>query len=66
MFTQYSRRPVAAVVLGLASVLALTSCSSGQEAVGPDSGEAAEVDGAISLTYLQKQGDQEYFVGEAA
>ncbi|MFI1188327.1 substrate-binding domain-containing protein [Streptomyces californicus] len=66
MFTQYRRRPVAAVVLGLASVLALTSCSSGQESVGPDSGKAAKVDGAISLTYLQKQGDQEYFVGEAA
>ncbi|MGW2303971.1 substrate-binding domain-containing protein [Streptomyces sp. NPDC001809] len=66
MFTEYNRRPVAAVVLGLASVLALTSCSSGQQAAGPGGGEVARVDGKISLTYLQKQGDQEYFVGEAA
>ncbi|MED7947938.1 substrate-binding domain-containing protein, partial [Streptomyces sp. BE303] len=29
-------------------------------------GEVAKVDGKISITYLQKQGDQEYFVGEAA
>ncbi|MGW6970130.1 substrate-binding domain-containing protein, partial [Streptomyces sp. NPDC054952] len=25
-----------------------------------------KVDGKVSLTYLQKQGDQEYFIGEAA
>ncbi|MFF9498669.1 substrate-binding domain-containing protein [Streptomyces sp. NPDC014656] len=67
MFTEYHRRPVATAALGLATVLALASCSSGQQAsdTGSDGG-TAKVDGKISLTYLQKQGDQEYFVGEAA
>ncbi|MEU3401234.1 substrate-binding domain-containing protein [Streptomyces filamentosus] len=67
MFTEYHRRPIAAAALGLATVLALASCSSGRQASGSGGGgEAAKVDGRISLTYLQKQGDQEYFVGEAA
>lgn len=66
MFTQHNhRRPVAAAALGLATVLVLSACSSGQEAKG-ESTEVSKVDGKISLTYLQKQGDQEYFIGEAA
>ncbi|MEW5630202.1 MULTISPECIES: substrate-binding domain-containing protein [Streptomyces] len=66
MFTEHHRRPMTAAVLGLASVLALTACSSGQQAAGSGDADVAKVDGTISLTYLQKQGDQEYFVGEAA
>ncbi|MER8036069.1 substrate-binding domain-containing protein [Streptomyces hydrogenans] len=67
MLTEDNRRPVTAAVLGLATVLALTSCSSGQQAAGPaDGADLAKGDGTLSLTYLQKQGDQEYFVGEAA
>ncbi|MEE1792640.1 substrate-binding domain-containing protein [Streptomyces sp. BE308] len=59
-----SRRRTAAAT-GLLLTLGLgTACSSGQEAAGDD--PVTEVDGKISLTYLQKQGDQEYFVGEAA
>ncbi|MCX4554061.1 substrate-binding domain-containing protein [Streptomyces sp. NBC_01387] len=59
-----SRRPVA-VATGLLLTLGLsTACSSGKEAAHDES--VAKVDGKISLTYLQKQGDQEYFVGEAA
>ncbi|MFF9145013.1 hypothetical protein ACF1BN_09185 [Streptomyces sp. NPDC014861] len=58
---------MAAAVLGLTTVLALASCSSGRQEAGPGGGgDVAEVDGKIALTYLQKQGDQEYFVGEAA
>ncbi|MGW5423500.1 substrate-binding domain-containing protein [Streptomyces sp. NPDC003943] len=55
--------PVAATVL--AAALGLTACSSGQAPSG-SSGDVAKVEGKISLTYLQKQGDQEYFIGEAA
>ncbi|MFG2116730.1 substrate-binding domain-containing protein [Streptomyces sp. NPDC048718] len=58
--------PAAATVL--ATVLGLSACSSGQAPSG-SSGSADDVravDGKISLTYLQKQGDQEYFIGEAA
>ncbi|MET9885598.1 substrate-binding domain-containing protein [Streptomyces sp. NPDC006430] len=59
-----TRRRIAAAT-GLVLVWGLsTACSSGKEATGD--GTVAKVDGKISLTYLQKQGDQEYFVGEAA
>ncbi|WP_371666190.1 substrate-binding domain-containing protein [Streptomyces sp. NBC_01241] len=59
-----SRRRIA-VATGLLLTLALTTaCSSGKESSGGDA--VGKADGKISLTYLQKQGDQEYFVGEAA
>ncbi|WP_405010007.1 substrate-binding domain-containing protein [Kitasatospora sp. NBC_01539] len=60
-----TRRAVAAT--GLLLTLGLTTaCSTGQESTKPDAAPAAPVNGKISITYLQKQGDQEYFVGEAA
>ncbi|MFJ7272300.1 substrate-binding domain-containing protein [Streptomyces sp. NPDC099050] len=49
----------------MATMLVLAACSSGQEAKSETTG-VAKIDGKISLTYLQKQGDQEYFIGEAA
>ncbi|WP_405691417.1 substrate-binding domain-containing protein [Streptomyces sp. NBC_00057] len=64
MLSTPHRRTVAASI-GLLLTLGLsTACSSGKEEV--KEGTAAKVDGKISITYLQKQGDQEYFVGEAA
>ncbi|MDH6128083.1 substrate-binding domain-containing protein [Kitasatospora sp. GP82] len=59
-------RQAAAAVLGMVFTLGLTACSTGQESTASGGGQVAKVDGKISLTYLQKQGDQEYFVGEAA
>ncbi|MFE2561854.1 substrate-binding domain-containing protein [Streptomyces sp. NPDC059352] len=60
-----SHRRHIAIATGLLITLGLsTACSSGKETAAEDS--AAKADGTISLTYLQKQGDQEYFVGEAA
>ncbi|MFE4369164.1 substrate-binding domain-containing protein [Streptomyces sp. NPDC056835] len=60
-----SHRTRAAAAVGLLCGLALTTaCSSGKESTGK--GEAGPVTGKISVTYLQKQGDQEYFIGEAA
>ncbi|MEV7181365.1 substrate-binding domain-containing protein [Kitasatospora sp. NPDC093679] len=57
----------AAAAAGLLLTLGLTTaCSTGQESLKGDAGPTAPVNGRISLTYLQKQGDQEYFVGEAA
>ncbi|QKW09830.1 substrate-binding domain-containing protein [Streptomyces sp. NA04227] len=62
MFRTSRQRAAAA---GLLLTLGLTTaCSSGKESTGDDSVD--KVEGKISLTYLQKQGDQEYFVGEAA
>lgn len=66
MSTQRSRRGVAVAALGMVATLTLSACSSGQEATKPGGDGVGKVDGKISLTYLQKQGDQEYFVGEAA
>jgi L-arabinose transport system substrate-binding protein len=53
------RRPLAALV-GLLVALGLTACSSAPQGDG-----IGRVTGGISLTYLQKQGDQAYFVAEA-
>ncbi|MEU1423742.1 substrate-binding domain-containing protein [Kitasatospora sp. NPDC005751] len=64
MFRPTSRAAAAAgllLTLGLA-----TACSTGQESVKSGDASVAPVSGKISITYLQKQGDQEYFVGEAA
>ncbi|MFI9788759.1 substrate-binding domain-containing protein [Kitasatospora sp. NPDC051984] len=57
-------RLLAFTSLGITAALGLTACSTGQEST---SGAApiAPVSGKVSITYLQKQGDQEYFVGEA-
>ncbi|MCX4538830.1 substrate-binding domain-containing protein (plasmid) [Streptomyces sp. NBC_00841] len=57
------RRTSAALGL-LLTLSAAMACSSGKDDVKGD--DVAKVDGKISLTYLQKQGDQEYFIGEAA
>ncbi|WP_213456367.1 substrate-binding domain-containing protein [Rhizomonospora bruguierae] len=55
-------RAMAALIIGS---LGLTACSSGQEATdNPDVG--GQKTGPITIAYLQKQGDQQYFVDEAA
>ncbi|WP_371501739.1 substrate-binding domain-containing protein [Kitasatospora sp. NBC_00374] len=48
-------------ILGLTTAACSTGLPSGSSAADP----VAKVDGKISMTYLQKQGDQEYFIGEA-
>ncbi|MBP0455703.1 substrate-binding domain-containing protein [Kitasatospora sp. RG8] len=64
MFRTTSR---VAAASGLVFAVGLaTACSTGQEAGRSDDASVAPVGGKISITYLQKQGDQEYFVGEAA
>ncbi|MDH6114604.1 L-arabinose transport system substrate-binding protein [Kitasatospora sp. MAP12-15] len=63
MFTARTRG--AAAVLGAAVVLGLTACSTGQTSGAAGTASVAPVSGKISLTYLQKQGDQQYFVDEA-
>ncbi len=60
----YRTRVVAAAGLLLALGLT-TACSTGQESASSGA-SVAPVTGKISITYLQKQGDQEYFIGEAA
>lgn len=56
-------------VIGVACValaLGAAACSSGQESPGATSAEGDEpVSGPIEIAYLQKQGDQQYFVDQA-
>ncbi|MFE7563952.1 substrate-binding domain-containing protein [Kitasatospora sp. NPDC057500] len=63
--TRSTSRRAAAGSLVLALGLTAAACSDGQ---GTTTGKAsaAPLGGKISITYLQKQGDQEYFIGEAA
>src|SRR5437667_4456741 len=51
-------------VTGAALALMLSACSSGKE--NNSGGGTQPVSGKVSIAYLQKQGDQEYFIGEAA
>ncbi len=66
--SQRGGRPFVAAV-GVVGLLALGACSSGQEAPsGPAASTAAAPGGAsgpITIAYLQKQGDQQYFIDEA-
>jgi L-arabinose transport system substrate-binding protein len=54
-------------VLVAAAALALTACSSGQDtgASGDSSGKSGSASGTIRIAYLQKQGDQQYFIDQA-
>ncbi|GAA1270509.1 substrate-binding domain-containing protein [Kitasatospora nipponensis] len=66
MTTARNRRRTAAATVGLLVTLGLTACSTGQQTTKAGGGDVATVSGKISITYLQKQGDQQYFIGEAA
>jgi L-arabinose transport system substrate-binding protein len=50
-------------VVAIAVALSLAACSSGKESTSATSGK--KVTGKITLAYLQKQGDQQYFIDEA-
>jgi L-arabinose transport system substrate-binding protein len=53
-----------AVVAGVAVALSLAACSSGKGTT--TSGTGGKVTGKVTIAYLQKQGDQQYFIDEAA
>ncbi|WP_052391491.1 substrate-binding domain-containing protein [Streptomyces sp. NRRL B-24484] len=59
-------RPRPVGTLGLVLAVGLVACSAGRYPGASASDPDARINGKISITYLQKQGDQEYFVGEAA
>ena len=68
--TTWSRRRITAAGLAGAAALALAlaGCDSGQDTGGTPSGGAtgaATKSGDLEIVYLQKQGDQQYFVDEA-
>jgi L-arabinose transport system substrate-binding protein len=60
-----TRRPGGAfIAIAVAAALSLTACSSGKESSSTSANK--KVSGKITLAYLQKQGDQQYFIDEAA
>ena len=58
-------RSLAAVAVSAALILGFTACTSGQETAGGSGAAAGPKTGPITIAYLQKQGDQQYFVDEA-
>ena len=56
----------AALAVGACLALLLTACSSGSDSDDADTGaKGKKPSGTIKLVYLQKQGDQQYFIDEA-
>lgn len=60
--SQRARRGLAIAAVAV-TLVALSACTSGQEA--PTGGGGSNDDGVITIAFLQKQGDQQYFVDEA-
>jgi L-arabinose transport system substrate-binding protein len=60
------RKFMSLAAVGVVAALALSSCSSGQTNTATGSATAATKSGLITIAYLQKQGDQQYFVDEIA
>jgi L-arabinose transport system substrate-binding protein len=65
MFPSPRRGALAGLAL-LVAAGALTACSSGKTTSASTGGQQATKSGALTIAYLQKQGDQQYFVDEAA
>jgi len=61
----WKTKHVAGAAGALSLALMLTACSSGQASVVSAPTKTAKNSGAIELVYLQKQGDQQYFVDQA-
>lgn len=60
------RRRALAAAGALAALVALSACSSGMEEAGSGGGASSgPKDGPLTIAYLQKQGDQQYFVDQA-
>jgi L-arabinose transport system substrate-binding protein len=56
-------RTFGGALIAIAVALGLTACSSGKESTSTNTSK--KVSGKISIAYLQKQGDQQYFIDEA-
>jgi len=56
---------VGTAAAGIAASLALAGCSNGKAAASSTGAAAAPKSGQITIAYLQKQGDQQYFIDEA-
>ncbi|WP_116410191.1 substrate-binding domain-containing protein [Subtercola boreus] len=64
ILTRRSTRGVVIAAASLALILGTSACTSGQE-TAPAASAAGPKSGKLTIAYLQKQGDQQYFVDEA-
>jgi L-arabinose transport system substrate-binding protein len=60
----WNTKHLTGAVGAMALALMLTACSSGQVVSSSGPTEVAKKSGAIQIVYLQKQGDQQYFVDQ--
>ena len=58
-----SRRRALALAVAVTAIVGLSACSSGMETTTGDA--AGPKEGKLTIAYLQKQGDQQYFVDQA-
>jgi L-arabinose transport system substrate-binding protein len=63
--TSRGLRRRALIGVALAGLFTLSACSSGMETDSPAAGDSGPTDGPVTIAFLQKQGDQQYFVDEA-
>lgn len=62
---QCSRRRAAALLLAVVVAGVAAGCSSGKSTANASTAAGSKKTGTITIAYLQKQGDQQYFVDEA-
>lgn len=63
--TSFALRRLAALGAAAALAVSLAACTSGQEVSEPAADAGGTTDGPLKIVYIQKQGDQQYFVDEA-
>ncbi|MCA0295072.1 MAG: substrate-binding domain-containing protein [Actinobacteria bacterium] len=56
---------ILAAGLSVAAIALATGCSTGQEAAPTAASSSSGATGTVEISYLQKQGDQQYFVDQA-
>ena len=59
------RRRMGGLAVALIAIVGLSACSSGMETTDGPTSAAETKSGKLTIAYLQKQGDQQYFVDEA-
>lgn len=59
------RRATIAAVVATFAVVALSACTTGMETGSTNEPASGPKEGALTIAFLQKQGDQQYFIDEA-
>jgi L-arabinose transport system substrate-binding protein len=65
-FRASKRNAILSISTAIAVTLALAACTSGQSSPASSGHSGGKTSGALTISYLQNQGDQQYFVDQAA